>query len=393
MGVNLMNTDNLKIGVGFARRRVLQLLSAVISAGGQGADAEKPRALALPKTHNVRSADSVSALRALPGGEDGEMLLVKGYRFPGDGGGGEFIWDANGTESDDAAMTLAPDVRVAGRWKRIRSEHVNARWFGAKGDGQNDDAIALQTALTWTVSRGEHLIIPCGRYRISRPLYIGEDSEGRHGGFTISGSGMGQQEQGPGGTVIELDGTSHRAILIWKRSAWRRAILRDLSLIARNSDGSTFGLLWDNSRFSEHCVADVYIRNVTTAIGVQRGRDSNGEFTLFHNVHAWEVKNFFWSDAGQAFQPHFAQCVAFIRQGGVFFDISCSVVGGGFSADHFNGRCLSSADEPSNGTLIRLREKSNSPITLRGGRVEHLSRLIDRSIHPVKAALPTEACC
>lgn len=52
------------------------------------------------------------------------------------------------------------------------AEAVSLRDFGAAGDGSADDAAALQRALAQSMSSGQPLWIPAGRYRIGRPVVI-----------------------------------------------------------------------------------------------------------------------------------------------------------------------------------------------------------------------------
>jgi hypothetical protein len=60
---------------------------------------------------------------------------VPGYHASGDGGGGEFYWDANGIASDDGGTIFAPAGVPSGRWKRLFSFSLSLQWFGAKADG------------------------------------------------------------------------------------------------------------------------------------------------------------------------------------------------------------------------------------------------------------------
>jgi hypothetical protein len=79
------------------------------------------------------------------------------------------------TSSDDSTMTIVSANGI--RFKRvIETGILNARWFGASGDGAKDDWPALQKAIDYIISNpytGRTLYLPPGTYRISNPLIIG----------------------------------------------------------------------------------------------------------------------------------------------------------------------------------------------------------------------------
>jgi hypothetical protein len=120
----------------------------------------------------------------------------------GDGGGGMFRWDAAGG-TDDGGTIIVPGGSGIGAvgpcWRRLYSGAVNARWFGAQGDGARgdqatDDTFALQQALNFLMNTasGGKLYIPAGTYKITYTLWlIGDGShnyviEGDMGGETYN---------------------------------------------------------------------------------------------------------------------------------------------------------------------------------------------------------------
>jgi hypothetical protein len=99
---------------------------------------------------NFFKLNSMSELKAIPVPVDGVNVIVSGYYSAGDGGGGQFYWDAASTESDNGGTIIVPTSNPAvGRWKRICNDEFYPEWFGAKGeDSTFDDAPAIRAAIT-----------------------------------------------------------------------------------------------------------------------------------------------------------------------------------------------------------------------------------------------------
>ncbi|QJB32514.1 hypothetical protein HF329_14755 [Chitinophaga oryzae] len=116
----------------------------------------------------------LSALRSYPNPIPNEVYHLLGYHTPGDGGGGDFYWDSAATGGDNTGMVFQSTQSSTGRWKRLYSDPVNARWFGAKGDGTTDDTLALQAALNFVANSGKSrtLLIPDGVYNITSQLFV-----------------------------------------------------------------------------------------------------------------------------------------------------------------------------------------------------------------------------
>lgn len=84
-----------------------------------------------------------------------EEYIVSGFYYPGDGGGGVFVWVPNTVTTpymgDDGGIIIATNIPLnplyhQGYFKRIYSGPINVRWFGAKGDGITDDTAAVHAA-------------------------------------------------------------------------------------------------------------------------------------------------------------------------------------------------------------------------------------------------------
>jgi hypothetical protein len=98
--------------------------------------------------HCVNTVHGLLALSpgALP------CVTVLGYYVPGDGGGGEFYWDATSTVPDDGGTIFAPAGVVTGRWRRLFSFGLSLQWFGAKADGVRISELTIaggSASATW----------------------------------------------------------------------------------------------------------------------------------------------------------------------------------------------------------------------------------------------------
>jgi hypothetical protein len=97
-------------------------------------------------------------------------VAVLSFSKQGDGGGGIFSWDPTASDAEDGGLVFTSNTpAVSGRWKRKHSQVLNVRWFGAQGDGLNDDYVAIQAAIKAINARkGGTLLFPPGVYRIDR---------------------------------------------------------------------------------------------------------------------------------------------------------------------------------------------------------------------------------
>jgi hypothetical protein len=100
-------------------------------------------------------------------------VTVLGYYASGDGGAGNFYWDAEATAPDNGGTILLPDSNPAqGRWKRLVEGSLSAKWFGAKGDGINDDTAAIQSGIDAIPPSGGIVFFPRGVYRTTVALRV-----------------------------------------------------------------------------------------------------------------------------------------------------------------------------------------------------------------------------
>jgi hypothetical protein len=124
------------------------------------------------RLNRVTVVTNVAALRALTIATP--IAITDGYYAAGDLGGAEYDWIAGDTTSDNGGTYIAPTAVLSGRWKLRHGGQLNARQFGAYGDGVHDDTVAIQTALDlqdpddW----GYSVWLPPGRYLITDTLIL-----------------------------------------------------------------------------------------------------------------------------------------------------------------------------------------------------------------------------
>lgn len=113
---------------------------------------------------------TMAALRDFKAKSD-ECMFVAGYYAPGDGGGGNFYWDASATGADDGGATIIPNTQPAqGRWRRVIDGPISIRWFGAKGTGASDTADLNRQAIMAAIAAapiGGTVFMPTGTYLLT----------------------------------------------------------------------------------------------------------------------------------------------------------------------------------------------------------------------------------
>lgn len=114
----------------------------------------------------------------IPTASDAKRVTVAGRTANGDGYAGEFSWNGTDLSTEVAADTLkgiyiAPTSDAAGAsgaWVRDYSGHINVKWFGAFGDGTNDDTTAITVAKEFAADK--ILFFPDGDYVIQEQINI-----------------------------------------------------------------------------------------------------------------------------------------------------------------------------------------------------------------------------
>lgn len=116
--------------------------------------------------------ENIAALRSFDLSPSHSAVFVLGYYTVGDAGGGDFYWDPASTENDNGGTTIKPASLSSdepGRWRRIVTDSLSVRWFGAKGNGADnpaaDDTNPIQKAIDTADDSNLTVLFPTGYYR------------------------------------------------------------------------------------------------------------------------------------------------------------------------------------------------------------------------------------
>jgi hypothetical protein len=139
--------------------------------------------------HRAECCETIADLKTLGAGVV-PCVMVLGYHASGDGGGGDFYWDASANEQDNAGTIIVPAANPpTGRWKRLVDGPLSVKWFGAEGKGMTNDQPAIQAAVF--AAEGRPVFLPAGTYRIDSTItWLTSQSDQYAPGMKLIGEGM-----------------------------------------------------------------------------------------------------------------------------------------------------------------------------------------------------------
>lgn len=146
------------------------------------------------------TVNSISALLSMNPASSPEAY-VSGYYNPGDLGGGEFYYDSVSSTTPNNGTIFQSTYTSSGRWFRVlNGTRVNARWFGAYGNGSTDDTSYLQNAIDYCGANSLGLYVSKGTYIVSAsnswtPCLTIHDNN-----FFMEGDGVESEIKGANGT-------------------------------------------------------------------------------------------------------------------------------------------------------------------------------------------------
>lgn len=109
----------------------------------------------------VETMENLRDVTSLP-----STVFVQGFYAANDGGGGQFIWDADSTATIIPGMIIAVTGQTTGRYVRTFMGDVFVTWFGAKSDDDGQDSLpAFEAAKDFVVATGRTaILVPVGTF-------------------------------------------------------------------------------------------------------------------------------------------------------------------------------------------------------------------------------------
>ena len=123
------------------------------------------------------TVENISALLELEP-IDGLGMNVLGYYTPDDGGGGVFVYNQSQSSINNGGTTVDG-------WVRQYTGALNAKWWGATGDGTTDDQPNISLALHYAYDNNLEIFFPKGDYKFATE----EDYYGVKTGWADDSSG------------------------------------------------------------------------------------------------------------------------------------------------------------------------------------------------------------
>jgi hypothetical protein len=181
-----------------------------------------------------------------------DLIHLLGYYSPGDGGGGDFYWDATSIENDNGGSVIKRTSIAVGRFKAILNDSINVKRFGAKATTLDDDTLAIANALAACVAMNmQVLYLPQGEYVTTQDIVLTQDhqiikGESRDGSIIVLKSGA----------KVTTNNTQYAQLLNFK-------------IYAPGGEGCVNGLLLESSPLT--LVEDVFVSGYYTECAIRLG--------------------------------------------------------------------------------------------------------------------------
>jgi hypothetical protein len=259
---------------------LLGALGATIGLGGltgctEAMGPEPIDATALAATTDRSNYAALRAIATKPGGPGAHCVFVLGHTQEGDGGGGIFVWDETlPLVQDNGGTVIKPNDRSPGepgRWKRMFSNIVDVRWFGASPDPNVDSTSGVVAALK--ASNFAHTVyFPRGTYSVDADRLTIEALV-MHGGAHLKG------ELHSSAPLSVIRARTNGSVLV---RAGVRVLMEDLILDCASKTSRGLELLTAHASY----LRNIVVRNAQDeGIFASRFNASTGESTAVRLDH------------------------------------------------------------------------------------------------------------
>lgn len=243
----------------------------------------------LPTVSISGSVDNVSQLRSIfpihtkSANEPSLVINTAGVYSINDGGGGSWIYNENSTKKDNTGTVVKPaGVSGKGAWERvITNRTINAKWFGIKANGYEDNRAKLLAALSAAARMSNELdntynygtlYIPAdsGYYYISDSINLPGNIHiiGDYGHYPTYGTRVMFATNKPG-FIARFDPATYTGVRAWR--------MDNIMLDKDNpyGDTSTAAGIWTNIRCELNNVAVWYFGGNGIELNTQYGGNCN----------------------------------------------------------------------------------------------------------------------
>ena len=218
---------------------------------------------ALAGESTPRAVNTIAELATLTPVASKPKVEVLGYYAPGDGGGG--VYYATNTATGTNAYGGRIRSGKAGWSWQLDAIEINARQFGAKGDGVSDDVSSLNTWITYQTNnwRNVKARLTPGSYNVTSPVIFGSnlDLTADNGAELVRGW---SQIDGEGKRMAVMRNLSWEGLtngITYERDT--NIVIRGLKIRNPYNPGSTTNALYRGGNFAAYYVADLQLIDCT----------------------------------------------------------------------------------------------------------------------------------